>query len=235
MNVLVILSALICLIFMWRGGHRGLFRGLFGFLAMLVAAVGTVALAPRTDAFLTKNTQLEEKIQSSVSAKIRKRADDLYGPLYATAGDAEPEDETEGSVLQALQIPAFMENSLLQDAAASFHFQQGISNFCDYAAFSIARQIMTAVSKVVTFLLLQIALGLIGMALAAAIRHSAVLSFANRMGGAAFGLLAGMIAVWLLLFICRYALGDTYTSMISGNALLQKLDETDIFMKNFLK
>ncbi len=219
----VIVAALL-VIAVIAGARRGLFRTLAGLVIVVVALVGAGLLA---DLFTAPVTRV---VQPVIVGHFEKKIDEaVTEPELPSADTDETEKEDEGpqelldklaasQLLQALGVDEALSGSLAQQAQETVH-NTGIS-IASAVAQAMAESVIHAVLFVVFFLLLLVVLNLAAKAIDLLLKLPG-LHFCNRLGGAAVGLVEGVLLLFLAIWALR-RLGVAFdTDTVNATYLLR--------------
>ena len=192
----------ILILFAWRGASRGFVLSLCGLLAVVVAFVGASflanLLAPKVGAALEPRfaqaieERLEEQIQQS----------DLAGHA---AGLAEGEDYPLQDVLSVLRDMGLYEDLVNTiDQAVQDGMTAVAANAAAAVAAAIAQSVAYTVIFTVAFALILIAWKVFSHAVDLVAKLPG-LNFLNKTGGAAMGLLKGVLILFLAAWLIQYS------------------------------
>ena len=107
----------------------------------------------------------------------------------------------------------------------------GITTFYKYISSYAARLVVNALAFVGTLIAIRLILLLINIIGNIMIEEVEILKGVDRTGGLLLGLGVGFMIVWIFLIIANIAFGSAFDGMIEGNAILQKINDTNILMK----
>ena len=195
--ILVILA-----VFAWRGASRGFVLSLCGLLAVIVAFVGASflagLLAPRVGA------ALEPKFAQVIEEKLEEQFQQS-DPAGDAAGLAEGEDYPLQDVLSVLRDMGLYEDLVNTIDQA---VQDGMTAVAASAAAAVAAAIAQSVAYTVIFLiafvLILVAWTIFSHAMDLVTKLPG-LNFLNKTGGAATGLIKGVIILFLAAWIIQYS------------------------------
>lgn len=195
--ILVILA-----VFAWRGASRGFVLSLCGLLAVIVAFVGASflagLLAPRVGA------ALEPKFAQVIEEKLEEQFQQS-DPAGDAAGLAEGEDYPLQDVLSVLRDMGLYEDLVNTIDQA---VQDGMTAVAASAAAAVAAAIAQSVAYTVIFLiafvLILVAWTIFSHAMDLVTKLPG-LNFLNKTGGAAMGLIKGVIILFLAAWIIQYS------------------------------
>lgn len=141
-------------------------------------------------------------------------------------------------LIQNLPVPDFLKDMLLNYNNSEGYNKLAVTEFGGYLVHFFANIILNIVAFVVTLFVVQLILwtGITALNLFAKLP---LISFINRIGGLAVGILQGLFAVWLIfLGISLFSsteIGITLMSMIDESTLLQPMYESNMFLKMVLQ
>ena len=194
--------AVILILFAWRGASRGFVLSLCGLLAVVVAFVGASflasLLAPRVGAALEPRfaqaieERLEEQFQQSV-------------PEGDTAGLTEGENYPMQDVLSVLRDMGLYEDLVNTiDQAVQDGMTAVAANAAAAVAAAIAQSVAYTVIFTVAFALILIAWKVFSHAVDLVAKLPG-LNFLNKTGGAAMGLIKGVLILFLAAWLIQYS------------------------------
>lgn len=213
--------AAILLFFVLRGVKRGLVLSLCGLLAIVVAFAGA-SIAARVGSPMVADlleprfaSAIEEQLQQSIQASAPPSGIDPLTP------DTVP---LEG-VLDALRDMGLYENLIDQvDRAVENGMTQVAASAAAKVAAAIAQSVAYLVIFLVCFFLITIAWLLLSHALDLVARLPG-LHFLNKTGGAVFGLIQGVLLLFVAVWILQY----------SGKVVPEAAVEQTYLLKFFLR
>ena len=194
--------AVILILFAWRGASRGFVLSLCGLLAVVVAFVGASflasLLAPKVGAALEPRfaqaieERLEEQFQQSV-------------PEGDTAGLTEGENYPMQDVLSVLRDMGLYEDLVNTiDQAVQDGMTAVAANAAAAVAAAIAQSVAYTVIFTVAFALILIAWKVFSHAVDLVAKLPG-LNFLNKTGGAAMGLIKGVLILFLAAWLIQYS------------------------------
>lgn len=202
----------------WYGLKRGFIKTVFALCSFIVTIVLTVIFSP----VITKNLQSSEKVVSYFAEKVR----DVMPIEEIVEKAAEKEKETQNKIAEDLPLPESIIEMLVDNNEKDVYQALGAKSFEDYICNSIACMVISALSFVVTFLIIAIALKMLCTSLDL-ISKLPVLNEINKFCGMILGFIYGMMIVWLF---CIVVTAISSTSI--GSSLLQMIGESQFL--NFI-
>lgn len=200
-------------IFLWRGKEKGLVLSLCGLVAVLVALVGASlvsdALAPRVAEAM--EPRFAAAIQETIGAELEERL-------------SQSDAEVDGVLSDLLSI--IQGTSLYQAVSQAVHdaVAQGVDQVGETLGAVIARSIALSVARTllffISFVLLLVVWTLLSHALDLAFRLP-VLNTLNGLGGAALGLLKGLVLLFVAAWILSYLGGVIPPETVERTHLLK--------------
>ena len=194
--------AVILILFAWRGASRGFVLSLCGLLAVVVAFVGASflanLLAPKVGAAL--EPQFAQAIEERLEEQFQQS-----GPAEVAAGLAEGEDYPLQDVLSVLRDMGLYEDLVNTiDQAVQDGMTAVAANAAAAVAAAIAQSVAYTVIFTVAFALILIAWKVFSHAVDLVAKLPG-LNFLNKTGGAAMGLLKGVIILFLAAWLIQYS------------------------------
>ena len=224
MNELLIVVAGIFLLCFMIGMNRGFIKIVASLSATLIILVLVMISMPYVGEVLRDYTPLEEKVKEKCAEVLQP------GDMDTTSRDAQI------SLIENSEFPQVIKDLLLANNNGEVYENLGVTEFVDYvgayiaklftdiAAFLLAFITMTAVVRIVLYIL-----DIIG--------HLPVIGGLNRLAGGVLGLGTGLVIIWVL-FIAITMMYDLsicklFLSNIEENEFLQFLYNSNILM-NYL-
>lgn len=247
MEILMIGVILLWLILAFVGARRGLFRSLFGVIAIVVSLAGTRFLSPYVGDWLIADTKIDDVLEDKIYGRLENSllqeiTDSLkkQGVVDNLAHLAEEETqyamsqtltaEQETDRIENLPVPERIQKKLMRENQPATYEKLGVDNFYHYIARYLAREAVSILALAVTYLLIRLVLILINWGVNRILRRVAIAGAADRILGFLLGALTGLFFVWLFLTICEFAYGGQYQQMIADSPFLLKLSQTNILM-----
>lgn len=230
------------------GLRRGLFKTLFGFIALILSIVVTYVVNPYVTEYIIDNTEIYTEIESRVYKKIEDKMEAKVKASLEDAGvttnlkemtaeetaklfEEEPDKATQMQYIDELNIPSSVKTSIIENNNDAVYESFGITSFYSYLAKYAARLILNALCFVAIFIVLRLIFLLIRIIISQVIDSNPVLAGVNRLGGFLLGIVWGFALIWIFMIIASFAFGSSYDSMIEGNQLLVLLDKNNLLMK----
>ncbi|MCD8104120.1 MAG: CvpA family protein [Lachnospiraceae bacterium] len=232
---------------------ESLWTGLTGSLSDIIGTDLTGSLSDLTDTDLTGSLSViaGTGLTGNISGGTGVSLSDGTGTGEWNAGGFSLVSEETGSVLDvlmssttvqneiinALPIPQMLKNMLIANNNEEGYESLNVSGFQDYIVGSIATLILNAVSFLVAVLLVNVALR-VALMLLDVFSHFPVIGLANRLAGAAFGLVEALFLLWFFFIILTIAqtteTGAALMTMVNNSALLSWLYEANLFLRIML-
>ena len=238
---ILLLSALI-------GLKRGLFKTLFGFLA-LVLSIGTTYIAsPYVSAFIMENTDIDERIEDIIYEKIEKDTKKSVEESLKDAGikkdldklseeetkslmENDPDKATQVQRIDSLNLPSHMKDLYIENNNDNIYSMLGVTGFYRYIAKYTSRLAVNAIGLIATFIALRLVLFLISLIIRKSMEADPVLSGADRFAGMILGLVAGIVVVWAFMIIAGLAFGSEFDSMIESSKIITFINNYNLLLK----
>ena len=189
MNIVLIVAVVIIIASALAGLGRGLIKSILSTFALIVAIVLALQIMPYGTKLL-KTTQLYTTINESIQSAFEDKLE------VATEGVGQQMD----AIDQMEDVPDFIKDLLKTNNNADMYEALGISEFSEYVSNYITCLILNAISLVVSFLVIYIILWIIGCMLDMLSRIPVVHGL-NKAGGFVFGLLNGVVYLWIAFII----------------------------------
>lgn len=249
MNMLLIIVIVIFLVFIIMGYIRGLFRSVFKLILTGLSFLLAYFSAPLVSGLLAEHTNLDEYIQGRIYQQIKMTVEERVAEeLSAAIGYAdttlveqvtseimstELNRSDQVSFIYESGFPSFVKDALMSHNNDETRTELGVENFYDYISIYIAYMIMNVITFFVVSLLLRIIFGIISMIIEIAIQIPIVSSI-NRLGGALFGAVEGLLIVWFFFVIVSVLINTAWGiqayAQIEENQFLSLLYEKNVFL-----
>lgn len=220
MNIVLIITAIILIVSMIIGGFRGLIKSIFSTFALIVALVLAIQLMPYGSKVLRKTpvyTSINNSIQSSIDEKLQV-------PVTTVS--------QQFTVIEQMPVPDFLKDLLKENNNKAMYEALGINEFSTYISNYITCLLINGISLIVLFVIIFVVIKLLGLMLDM-LSNIPVLNGLNRVGGILFGLLNGVMILWVVcIFITLFSttsLGQTIFEQINDSVIL-----TFIYNNNLL-
>ncbi|MCD7954191.1 MAG: CvpA family protein [Lachnospiraceae bacterium] len=140
----------------------------------------------------------------------------------------------QNEIIDALPIPQVIKNMLINNNNEEGYESLFVTSFQEYLVGSIATLILNAIAFLLAVLLVNVALRVAFMLLNV-FAQLPVLGLANRLAGAALGLVEALFLLWIFFLILTVAqtteVGASLMTMVNSSALLSWLFETNLFLR----
>ncbi|MCR5543895.1 MAG: CvpA family protein [Eubacterium sp.] len=230
------------------GFRRGLFKTLFGFLALIITIGLTYVLNPIVTSYIIDNTEIDEYIENRVYSKLESDINRRVAESFKDSGvttdlkaltaeetgrimEENPDKATQIQLIEGLNLPKGIRNNIIENNNDEMYNTLGITTFYKYISSYAARLVVNALAFVGTLIAIRLILLLINIIGNIMIEEVEILKGVDRTGGLLLGLGVGFMIVWIFLIIANIAFGSAFDGMIEGNAILQKINDTNILMK----
>ncbi len=201
--------------FTLHGYKRGLVSMVFSLAAVFLAAALASFLTPYTESFLREQTPLHGAVQEKCLEALKAKAEETG------QGAAPPMGQVFGIELPQEAWDLIQEN-ILDKAGELAEDRQLWEGLAGWLADMVVQRAAWALSFVVVGILLGIAVHALDI-----LTRLPVIKGMNHLGGVAFGLLEGLLAVWGIFLLAALCQGSAYgrqvMASIEGSAFLRFL------------
>lgn len=214
MNILLIVVVAVLAVSAVIGKKKGFIKMVFSMFSLIVALLLTAFISPVVAGQLQEN----EKVVGYFADK----AEDILP--FEEAGEKinSGAQSVQENFLNDLPLPESIKKSLLENNNKDYYSALGVKSFEEYICNYIACMIISALSFVLTFLVIFILLQVLCFSLDL-ISKLPVLNGANHLLGMAVGVLDALILIWIF-FIAVTAIGGTS----AGSSLLRMISESKL-------
>ncbi|MCR5226764.1 MAG: CvpA family protein [Eubacterium sp.] len=233
------------------GLKRGLLKTLFGLIALVVSLAVTFFVTPYVSSYLIEETVVEKKIEEKIYNKLEDSMKEKVKVSLENAGvttdlsklteeetqallSAEPDKATQVQVIDSLDLPDIAKTDFIENNNDEMYQALGITSFYRYISSYAARQIVKVGTYISVFILLRLIFILIGVIITHVVEELPALSAANRLCGMIFGLVSGMILIWMFMIVASFVFGASYDGMVAQSEILTMIDQHNVVLY-FLK
>lgn len=219
------------------GYRRGFIKEILSFFMVFLTLALAWTINPYVNTFVSKNTSLYEHVETSCEKFISD-----YGTNQEGNDDTDTEyetdymDEDDSSLIDRLQLPQIIKQSISKNNTADTYEQLAVSTFTGYISGYLSRGIVNGISYLISYIIANLIMGVI-LYILNIIAKLPLINSANRLTGGALGLAKGILFVWVLFLLvtvmCNTEFGSTTLDLIDHDLLLRILYENDIFVKIF--
>lgn len=221
MNWILLITAVIMACCMYQGYRKGLIRTVFSVGAFIAAIILVAVLAPTTMKILQENTPLHDKIKKPVLEKLQ-------------------EDSSDGLSIEKLmdiyKVPDTISQTIMQynmEQSNEISIASVTDGAKEQAADYIASRILKIIAYILTFIIINVTIWVIGMALDLFAKLP-VIGGVNKLAGLFLGFIEGVGCIWILFLIISIAgttqMGQACLHMIQQNAMLTALYESNLLL-----
>lgn len=183
MNWMDICIIIIIVISAFSGLSKGLVLSVFSIGSYILAFIAAKVYHPYLSRYIIDNTNLIPRVQKYVFDKIN------------IAQGISPDGHD--NIFQAINLPKSLEDTLLKSAAITEYSNGLMGNIHGYISEVITKVILDLACIIIIFLVVKLALNLIG-ALFNGIASLPVINQFNRLGGFLFGIVKGVLIIFVL-------------------------------------
>lgn len=238
--------AIAILIFTGYGGYRkGFVREIMSFFFVFLALALAWMINPYVNDFMMKKTPAYERIQESCLNLIdsqnmdEEKSDEESSDEESSDGkimDGTIQEET--TFIDGLNLPKVLQKSLTDNNTAEVYKELAVDSFGDYVSGYLARLIVNGMSYLVSYILANLVIRLIGCVLNA-IAELPLINGANRLTGALVGVAKGIVFLWIALLIltvlCSTETGKTGLALVEKDSFLRVVYRYDVLVNAFLQ
>lgn len=218
MNWTLIISIAIILVFTFIGRRKGFVKTIFVLFSSIVVFALTCIANPFVKDLLVSSDAIYNVVYDNVNIESEK---DL-----STGEDCK-------EYIEGMNLPSVLEDKLTQVSDSFFNSLDQASDSCEeFLSDKITVLILSAISFIITYILIFLAVSLIGKALNIIVKLP-VLNFANKLLGGIAGFLGGVAIVMIFMsvmsFLTSTAVGGMVMSDIKSSTVLGFIYENNIF------
>lgn len=178
-------------------------------------------------------------VDTMSDAELENLANQYFQEYMAqqAAGNRDLTKIEQTKLIQNLPVPDFLQDMLLNYNNSEGYRKLDVSAFGDYLIHFFSNVVLNIVAFVVTLFIVQLVLWT-GITTLGLFARLPLISFINRIGGLAVGIMQGLFAVWLIfLAISIFSsteIGMMLMGMIDESTILQPMYESNLFLKMVL-
>ena len=229
MNWLCVIILAIPVMYIFKGFQKGMVKMAVSFLSVFITLAACFILNPHIERVLKQETRIYESIQ--------KQCENYIIDTVEVQEDEEINREEQKEFIQKLSLPENITEIFFFKNESGEYEKVLMGTFVNYLAGSIANFIVGGISLFLTFLLMNVLMGLIGKILGT-IFSFPILSMLNRIGGAVLGAAKGICIVWIFFLIISIFWNVVWAQncyhLIRENPIVSYLYDENIFLY-FLK
>lgn len=185
MNIVAMIALILLVVYALNGLRLGMVKTVFSTFTIIVAIAVAINISP----YISRSWQ-NTAVSDKLSLKIENT---LFGDEESEISKVTEQTET----IQNLPLPASVKEALLENNNAEIYDAFGITAFKAYVANYLTCLILNALSFILTFLgsiiILRIIAGCLNI-----VSYLPVLHSLNKLGGFAFGLINGLVILWII-------------------------------------
>ena len=230
------------------GLRRGLFKTLFGFIALILSIFVAYYVNPYVTDYVVENTEFssaaEEKIynrlQKDMEKKMKQSLEDagMPGDLEkmskeetAKLMEEQPDKATQMEMIRYMKLPQVLKDKIIENNNEGMYSKLNVTGFYRYMSAYLTKIIMNVIGSAGTYLAIQFVLLIICWILGAAVKEVPILTGIDKLGGIILGAVVGLAIIWIFMAIAFCALRGSYSEMIGDNPILTLLDKNNVFIK----
>lgn len=146
--------------------------------------------------------------------------------------------QEETTFIDGLNLPKVLQKSLADNNTAEVYKELAVDSFGDYVSGYLARLIVNGMSYLISYILANLVIRLIGCVLNA-IAELPLINGANRLTGALVGVAKGIVFLWIALLIltilCSTETGKTGLALVEKDSFLRVVYRYDVLVNVFLQ
>ncbi|MCR5149056.1 MAG: CvpA family protein [Eubacterium sp.] len=256
MNLLAIIVVALILILGLIGAYRGLIRTALSLIAIIVSVIVVYIISPFVGDYVIKHTKLDDKLYDKMYSVIRTRVEEnadtlaenigidlTHVPYLENAETAVQKNKViaeyimstqlnlsdQLKVLDKIELPDFIKDTIRENNNKATYDELGADNFFQYSARYLSHTSTRTIVTIVLYILCRVVFFIIIFLLTAAVRKMVIINIADKIGGAAAGLVMGVAVAWIILLVVSLIMSGSYNELINDNPFLQLLDKTNVF------
>lgn len=222
MNWLFFVVIAFLLYHVFDGFRRGFIRKAVSAVSLIVTLVLVTYLTPHITTFIQDHTSMHEKLQEKCSEVF---LDEDYHVDVKT-------DQV--TMIENMDLPENIKEMLLENNNMEAYEILNVGGFREYVGAYLANLIINALSYLISFIIIWLALRALLVALDI-VAKLPLLHGINKLAGGALGLVQGIVFVWIAFLmvsvLCNGNLGKQFFALIHENPFLLFLYNQNVIMK----
>lgn len=224
MNVLEVIVLIILVAHIIKGLKDGLILTVCSFFVLFAAVAVTQVVTPQLSSVLKQDKDI-----------VYFWTEQVDNVLFDSNSYKESEEEAE--TIEGLSIPKIIKEQLMDDNVKKTYETLGVNSVEEYVSLYIAYSIINCIAYIVVFVLAITILKIIVHAINL-ISKLPVVNTMNKLGGAAIGLIRGLIIVWIGLVVVTMlgstSLGIQMYEQINESIFLSYLYSNNLILNTIL-
>lgn len=203
------------------GFRRGFVRKFVSAITLVLTLVLVIALTPMVTSVIQEHTSLQQSLQEKCSEMLQTETFD------------ENVKSDQVMMIDRMNLPDSVKRMLHENNNSEVYKLLEVANFHEYVGAYLAKLIISAMSFLLTFLLVWTLLKIILIAMDL-IAKLPLLHGINQLAGGALGLVEGVFLVWVVFLLvaafCNGEVGQKFYAMINESQMLTYLYEKNVLM-----
>ena len=209
------------------GFRRGFVKEIVSAFFMIIAFLLVWVINPYVNTFVREYTPVYNMVQSNFQDLVMEQ----------TGSQKALDKEEQTQVMEKLEIPDLLKNSLLENNTAQTYRYLAVSTFTEYIADSLAVMIVNGISFLLSFIISTIVIWLLSYILNV-LTKLPVIHGINKIAGGAVGGVKCVIFIWIglliLTLLCDTTIGKQGMALVEKDTILNFLYNQNIFVKVFM-
>ncbi|WP_230399163.1 CvpA family protein [Novisyntrophococcus fermenticellae] len=240
MSWLLIVIIVILAISVIQGLRKGLVRTIVSTFFLVFVMAISVWMAPHIEDLLDQNTKLPEYIEAKCESFLNEH---MIRNSKGQSGTGSGGDETSGKLLEqeqieSLPIPDYFKRQIAENNNKAAYQELMAQTFTDYVRKYLSGIVLYIISFAAAFILSVIILEIILKAVDV-VTELPLIGFANRLGGAAAGVVRALLWVWIffaiLMLFANTQWGRICMQEIERNSILSYMYTHNLLLDYLLK
>jgi len=202
----------ICIVFAIKGLANGFIKSVFSICSFIISGVVAKMYYPIVSSYILQNEFVISKIQKTIGKNFEMNA----LQMASTEGIVDY-----ANIFEILKFPKSMQDLLMKSEYLKNYSQSAMESINNHVSNMIANIVIDIISICIIFLIVKIVLSII-LTFLNGFASLPVLKELNSVGGIAFGLLQGIIIVFIIFTILT-----PFTAM-SNNSINVAIDESTL-------
>ena len=204
------------------GLYRGFIKKSVSAVSLIVTLVLVTYLTPQITTFIQEYTSLHESLQEKCSE------------LFLSGEYDQDVKNDQVIMIENMDLPENIRQILLENNNSEAYDILEVTGFHDYVGACLANMIISALTYLLTFVIVWTVLRAILLALDV-VAKLPLLRGINQLAGGVLGLVVGVVLVWiaflLVTILCNGEIGREFFKLISENQFLLFLYSQNIILK----
>ncbi len=226
MSLMVSLTIVVLLVFALVGFKRGLMKSIVSLVvvaaALFLANVGHTYVSKAICDYTTIDEKLQTKIEEQIQLNLAEQLNSKTEQIDA---------------IEKLNLPEELKKTLIDNNNQDTYNELDVNGFIDYITSLLSHIVINAMGYLGSFLILLIFFAVLA-SMTKLLTDLPIIGWVDSIGGLAFGLIKGVLTVWLIYIVITITMstdmGSNLYAQIQANPLTSYLYEHNMLLEVLL-